>query len=852
MNRQNIKKMILCLMTVILCVTTCVPAFASIGDRTLLHFTGEEAANDIYIEGASRMGDGFYIWYREGSMNQQHIILRYADAKAEPEKFILQDDMSAGEGDIVSVETEPATETDLPAAENAAAVEEAAAGSAIPEGEEAPAGDGLMAGEDFIAGEGITEGEAFTAEADEYIDYSNMSYTYEYVNSMFGWKDDLYALVVRTEYKGEESKQDLFVKHIRLEDGKAVPEDCDVPELDITSLMHDSDYGGSYFGGVSNPIMDGDNLVGTSYTDEGTVLVAFDLTTGFCSEFAVEEPNGITAGPEGSVLINHYDYDDSDYSSKAVVIRVGLEDQSEEQVMELKGGDVYNLNLCYDQEKDVLYYTLEGELWAAPHMDKEQAFSVNECPEAGNGAICLKDGFLLIWTNNTALIRNTDPAQRSAITLRADLDSWNTAATDAVYAMSEVRGDVAVLLKGIEDENFDMMQAMMNRDSYMDIYQIFCSGTDYNALKSRGFLQDLSDNEQIAADTERMYPVIRDFVKQDGKIIGVPLYVSAGTLGINTRLWKNMGGTEEELPKTWDQFFDWLETLPEKLTEDIDLVEDSQWMDRDSFRSSIRDDIMEQYQAMMDARGEEDYVFNTPMINSLLKRLEEVDYDALGVREADESKEDNTYDMDMDKKTLLQIYFSNTPGDHYATLYSPLLLTFEEGEEPIIPAYMSLAILNPYSEHPEEAKQYLSLMLKNMSPSDACTLFTDKTEPIAESYYLENKKSFDEYAAFIQEEIEKADGDDKAAWEANLREMEEQLEDMERWGWVVSPQSIENYKAAGPMMKILTHGYMEEIIGSMDGDAQENFYQELDREKDVDKFLNTIDSKLQMVRREGH
>ena len=117
MNRQIIKKLILCLMTVILCVTTCAPAFASKGDRTLMHFSDEEQANDCYINSAFRMGDGFCIYYREGSMNPKQIILRYADAKAEPEKFILQDDMSAGEGDIVSVETEPATETDLPAAE---------------------------------------------------------------------------------------------------------------------------------------------------------------------------------------------------------------------------------------------------------------------------------------------------------------------------------------------------------------------------------------------------------------------------------------------------------------------------------------------------------------------------------------------------------------------------------------------------------------------------------------------------------------------------------------------------------------------------------------------------------------
>ena len=897
MNRQNIRKMILCLMTVILCVTTCAPAFASTGDRILMRFSAAEQAEQNYIQGVFPMEEGFCIYYQSGSTNQKQILVRYADAKAEPEKFVLQDMWSNDEAVLVDEET--ATETDIPAANEGAAGEEPAESSIIPEKEEIPAGteasageepaessiipekeevpagdeakageepaesktipeneevpdgDDVIAGEGFIASEGITEGEDFTAGTEEYIDYSNMSSTYEYVSSMFGWKNDVYALVIRSNYIEDRTEQNCFVKHIRLEDGKAVIEDCDVPELDISSLKEEYD-GGSFFGGISYPVAVGDMLVGSYYGNDGNMLVAFDLTTGYCSEFATEEINGIAPGPDGSVLVNRTEYNEAELSSKAVVVRINLEDQSEETILELDGYNTYNMNLCYDQEKDILYYTYDGELWAAPQMDKEQAFSVNECPEAGSGAICLPDGFLLIWTNYTVMIRNTDPAQRSSVTLRVDIGSWNSAAIDAVYAMSEQRGDIAVLLKGIDDEDFDMVQAMMNRDSRIDIYTVYGENTNYNALKNRGFLQDLSDNEEIAADTERMYPYIRDFVKQDGKIVGVPLIVYGSMVGINKRMWEGMGGTEEELPKTWDQFFDWLETLPEKLSDDIRLVE-TDWMTRDELRESIRNSILSQYETMMDVRGEEEYLFNTPLINNLLKRLEEVDYDALGVKEAEESNEDSFGGYyEEQKDPLLQMYVTGMAGDYYATKYSPMLLTFEEGEEPIIPKSIELAIVNPYSEHPEEAKLFLSLMLKNMEPSEEYTLFADKTEPMANAFYIESMKYYEESLEYIQEALEKAEGDDKTFWETYLREEEEQMERMEEWGWIVSPQSIENYKTTNSMMKIRRHDFMEEILGSADADARKELYQELDREKDVDKFLNTIDNKLQMVRREGH
>ena len=42
------------------------------------------------------------------------------------------------------------------------------------------------------------------------------------------------------------------------------------------------------------------------------------------------------------------------------------------------------------------------------------------------------------------------------------------------------------------------------------------------------------------------------------------------------------------------------------------------------------------------------------------------------------------------------------------------------------------------------------------------------------------------------------------------------------------------------------------VTQNKDEEAEEAFYKELDRERDVDKYLNTIDNKLQMVRREGH
>ena len=75
---------------------------------------------------------------------------------------------------------------------------------------------------------------------------------------------------------------------------------------------------------------------------------------------------------------------------------------------------------------------------------------------------------------------------------------------------------------------------------------------------------------------------------------------------------------------------------------------------------------------------------------------------------------------------------------------------------------------------------------------------------------------------------------------------------MDRWAWQIRQSAVESYQAINPMIKVPSHNFMEDIYGSMEREEEEEFYEQLNREKDVEKLLNTIDSKLQMVRLEGN
>ena len=84
MRTLNGKKLILWALSLILCMTACAPAFASTGDRVLLHRSNVDGDSNLYIRTAFPYGNGVYVIAQESGEDK---ILRYADVNAEPESL---------------------------------------------------------------------------------------------------------------------------------------------------------------------------------------------------------------------------------------------------------------------------------------------------------------------------------------------------------------------------------------------------------------------------------------------------------------------------------------------------------------------------------------------------------------------------------------------------------------------------------------------------------------------------------------------------------------------------------------------------------------------------------------------
>lgn len=813
MMNPNGKKLILWFLSLILCITACAPAFASTGDRVLLRRSDDESS--FYIRSVLPYGEGGFCVFIENYPDQ--IVMRYTDYQAEPEKF--EKKMNEEERKNWWLE-------------------------------------GLD--EDSKEEEGNDEDIFFADDVPENQDTQE----YEYVNDYFGWNGEIYALMNKSSYDGETSKEELLVKHVKLEDGQIILEDENAPELDFSSLV-DSESGSLRFYGTNNIVTAGDSLFMTYYAEEGERLLVFDMNSGACTEGELEDVSELVAGPEGSLLVTRaiWSEDMNDYDT--VTIKISKMDPatlSEEALTEIKVKGDSRITPCYNAENDTLYYAANGELWAMPQFDAAKAVAVNDCPEIGNSMKMLKDGFVLVQFFSSLSVKNTDPTQRGSIQLRVKGGGYGTV-TNAIYDLNNSRGDISVIAETDWTFQNDILQSMMNRDAHTDVYLLSYQSNEFNALYNRNYLIDLSSNEKIAASTARMYPYIQDAVKQDGKIVAVPVYAYGGTLGVNVDTMKMLGMKEEDLPHTWNQFFDWMEKLPEMM-ENVQVK--ISWEDRMYLRTMILESMIEQYELWMEKKGDKEYAFNNPILCDLIRRLNNLDYDGLRAREHveydPENEEDGYYDDggDDDNMVLLESYISTTMnGDVY---YVPLFLSFADDEDPVIPTELEVAFVNPYSEHPQEAMEFLGVLLNNLDLDNQYTIYTDKTEPIRNPSENESLTMIQEAIEAYKAKIETAEGDKKADLEENLKNLEENQKDIERYSWRISPELIERYQKNINLYKVRGYSFYNALFGQENNNGNEDepsayekiFASEESLKMAPEELLGMLDSKVQMIRLEGN
>ena len=627
----------------------------------------------------------------------------------------------------------------------------------------------------------------------------------------------------------------------------------EITELDWFDLIQGTDY--EYYAQCDRPFVADGFLYFTSYDESGNdIFIATDLADGDTDVYypadlgmdaRLEE---LCAYKDGLLLAMAIDYGENGNTIRFHA--VDLEEETVEPLAEITpDGYAYPDGLAYRGVNDTLYFAMDGEIWALPGMDAEKLQSVASVPvEASYDVrpVITEEGYYITGNYEAVVRRNTDPTLRSDVRLTVQRN-YNPSINNAYYAFSAEYGDVdVVMVEQVED----VVQAMMNRSSDVDIYCLGVDSAEYEAVYSRGYMAELTESEEISAFIDSLYPFAREACVKDGELLGVPVEFYANSMGYDPEAFARLGLTEEDVPTTWQAFFESLEPLAAKVAEVEGMTLFDGFEDYGSARFMLLDTMLASYMAYISQPGSE-LAFDTEAFRGALNACEAVDWTALGLAEPEDmngyswtsSSGESTHDA-------LFSSYGNPTAETYAVQgsFQPLPLGFDG--TPQLSAQMTVAFVNPFSQHREEAIAFLEAVAREMEPLLKIQLCPEENEPVKNPSYDTMLAAYDQMIADAQAQLDAAETEaEKQAYAAILAEYEKVRADFLRYGaWQASEESIARYRAFTPQIIVIRNLGMGGDNASAFYELQNQFTQGLIT---ADEFIEGVDGKLQMMMLEG-
>ena len=507
------------------------------------------------------------------------------------------------------------------------------------------------------------------------------------------------------------------------------------------------------------------NIVGMMpYTDE-TVLLASAVMTDEMGELVFYELN-----PEEHEL------------TELAVVSLNMADES--------------FGYAYDREKSELYFTQERSVYRITDMDVNSLEVVAnlQIQYTGSAMGPMRQGFLTsdghyITSDGVMLFCCSLTGSEEVTTENQEITVYGSAQEYFDYAarkFSQTNPGSSVRIDRRSEVEFDLTGALNAHSDDYDIYILQVNSSEYGALYDRGFLRPM-ENEAIQDFVATLYPNFMDAVTLDGNVVALPLEMGCYTIAYNPNVLEELGYTTEDLPASWPEMVRFLANLAPRL-EDTDYTAfcADQWV------SFVRDDLAELILSAACQKIHETGTgeLNTPEMAEMLDTLAGIDFEALGAKASRDDEGDYN-----DEMYLFDTY-GNVNVSQGTTEFVPLMLSLEEGGEPMTPAEITVAVVNPYSRNPQAAEEFLATLIDELPDTTRVNFCRDweggvKTEN-ADELIADN----DAEIAMIQEGLDNAkDEDEKAGYQQQLEDAQASRDwIMEKFYWDISEDAVKQYQ----------------------------------------------------------
>lgn len=495
----------------------------------------------------------------------------------------------------------------------------------------------------------------------------------------------------------------------------------------------------------------------------------------------------------------------------------------------------------YDTENDLIYFALDEKVYRMANADPDAL----EVYAEGTSIIALGDAFgalmpdgtfvLADWNAATAYDPAGDEGANALLSIYAEDDQL---LNNAYYAFLEENPGADVTISNIYLEFGATSQAILTQSTEYDIYVTGPTTPDYMALFQKDYLPDLSGSEKLTAFTSGMYPAVREMIEKDGALVAVPVEFYLHVHMYNAAAFADLGLTKEDVPTNWLEMLQLLQRLP-ALLEDTNYTAFRSSMTARDLYSGIFEGIIDDYLLCLGHAPPEEMKFDTETMRTLLAEYEKIDFEALAPAEDSFSDDVNFRDgylFDFGSYLVCDMWM---PG-----AWEDMPLSMDGTAEPIVEGYLSLAIVNPNSPNKEAAIRFLETVAEQMPDAMRANLTLGWSEQIKVDGIDEIFSDIQENIPAVEKELERATGDDQAAYEQMLADLRENEEFWRANYWRVSAEDLARYGAAARHMHVRHYFGIDEGGGS---EFSTQIVQYLDGAIDAETMLRNLDKKITMM-----
>ena len=355
---------------------------------------------------------------------------------------------------------------------------------------------------------------------------------------------------------------------------------------------------------------------------------------------------------------------------------------------------------CVD-EKDNFYYVSEGYLW---QTKGNEDFQLHRLQDDYDVIAETGDMLLLLERAEKLTLATKEPEEQKAtetLTLYGTGTEFEDLSGNKIDLARDFANQYGIEVKRTADTSMNqdafLTDLMSGSDKY-DIYRFWVSNdAAQNFIRYHAY-EDLSASAGIMEELNAWYPVIADACRSENQIVGVPGGVGITLLYYNDRDYSELSA---ENFQTWDQFLDVLEEYDQPVAFN---------------RIRLTTVLLEQYISSYCDTENGQYHFDTDAFRKVLQLLKRINA-------MDITYSEKAYDWTNLFQNGEIAGFTGAEGYVYEG-YSFVPLPSINGEEPTAPFTMGYHVINPNSQHKEEAFLYMEMLAEQRMYFDVGTAET--------------------------------------------------------------------------------------------------------------------------------